>query len=62
MDPIHRLTKREVAARIRRSTRTVDNWTRQGLLPPPRRDEAGRPFWTAADFEANEAALTRAAS
>ena len=49
--PSPRLTKRDVADRKRRDVRTIDNWVRKGLLPPPRRDEAGRPFWTPADLE-----------
>jgi hypothetical protein len=52
-----RLCKRDLAQRIRRSSRTVDNWVSRGLIPPPRRDEAGRPFWFTADIEAHEVAL-----
>ena len=54
--PSPRLTKRDVADQRRRDVRTIDNWVRKGLLPPPRRDEAGRPFWLVTDLERTEAA------
>ena len=29
------LTKEETAAKLKASKRTIENWTAQGLLPPP---------------------------
>ena len=54
-----RLRKRDLAARNSYTTRTVDNHVARGLLPPPQRDELGRPFWWSDVIEEHEAKLER---
>lgn len=62
-DPTRRrLRKRDLAKRNSCSTRTVDNHITRGLLPPPQRDELGRPFWWSDVIEAHEAKLEREAA
>lgn len=40
------LTRRDLAVRFRVSTRTIDNWHSQGLLPPAERTPTGMPRWS----------------
>ena len=53
-----RLYKSQIAARVNRTPRSVDNWIAQGKFPTPYRDENGRPFWWSDDVARHEAALT----
>jgi hypothetical protein len=54
------LRKAQVAQRYSASTRSVDRWSRAGLLPPPEFPMGpGRPFWDQEKLDASDrAAIT----
>jgi hypothetical protein len=54
-----RLYKNDIAKRINRSVRSLDNWVKAGKFPHPLRDEYGRPFWWSDDVARHEAELAQ---
>lgn len=52
-----RVSKKQYAARNNCTPRTIDNRVARGALPPPNRDELGRPFWWSDEIAEHEAKL-----
>jgi len=52
-----RLYKKHLAQRYNRTPRSIDDWAAKGKIPPPVRDETGRPFWWASTIREHEERL-----